>query len=197
MALEPVKIPQNVYVEDRVIGPVTLKQLFMCLAGGAISYGIWSIMKSSGNGGLFASLFSWSPLMIAAIFAFVKINGIPLFRMCLLLIEKLNKPNVRYWQPRIGLIINPRRLVPKYEDKQITRQEDKEENAIAELSSVLDNGPLSSKKEEKNGEALPIQKERIKAPSKAEAVNVDTVTSVATKESKPMGTPIIRDISPA
>lgn len=106
MALEPVKIPQNVYVEDRIIGPVTLKQLAITGVGCGISYGIWSVLTNSGFTSIVTTIVAWIPAVIAAAFAFVKINDISLFKMVLLAIEKSSKPNVRPWKSFPGISIN-------------------------------------------------------------------------------------------
>jgi hypothetical protein len=106
MALEPVKIPQNVYVEDRIIGPVTIRQIIIMGIGGAMSYALWSILAQSGYIGIVPLIIAWIPVTIAAAFAFVKINDISLFRMILLKIEQANKPSIRHWESTQGISLN-------------------------------------------------------------------------------------------
>ena len=120
MPIEAVKIPQNVYVEDRIIGPVTLKQLIITGIGGGISYVLYASVTKAGITNL--------PAVIAAAFAFMKINDLTLFNIILLAIESMSKPNLRYWSPSPGLSINL-----------ITRQSDKEfqmATAKAELNAT-------------------------------------------------------------
>lgn len=105
MAIEAVKIPQNVYVEDRIIGPITLKQLIITGIGAGISYVIFSIVTRAGLTVPFR-IVAWVPAMIAAAFAFFKINDLSLFTIILLAIEKANKPSQRYWRPHAGISIN-------------------------------------------------------------------------------------------
>ena len=64
MAIEPVKIPQNVYVEDRIIGPVTLKQLAMVGIGMGISYAIFASVNKNGTVGIPISV-AWSAANIS------------------------------------------------------------------------------------------------------------------------------------
>ncbi|MDD5075396.1 MAG: PrgI family protein, partial [Candidatus Peribacteraceae bacterium] len=80
MAIDPVKIPQNVYVEDRIIGPITLRQLIIVLLTGGLSYAIWGAMKSANGGyiGIIGTIIAWIPCAIGVVFAFVKIQGIGL-----------------------------------------------------------------------------------------------------------------------
>lgn len=106
MPIEPVKIPQNVYVEDRIIGPVTLRQLIITGIGAGISYVLFATVTKAGVTDITIRVLTWIPAVIAAAFAFLKINDLSLFNIILLIIEGMNKPNVRYWSPHSGLSIN-------------------------------------------------------------------------------------------
>jgi hypothetical protein len=199
MSIDPVKIPQNVYVEDRIIGPVTLRQIFLTLGGGGVSYAMFALVKQAGKLTLFTGLLSWSPLIIMAAFAFIKINGISLFRFSLLMAEKSGKPTVRYWQPRVGISITPKNFIPKKAkiiDSFSHSQEEYDE--IANLSSVLDTGiSLKEKKAEQmeeSGSGLPVQKDRVSVETPTEK-SVDTVT--AASEKQPVATSnIVQDVVP-
>jgi hypothetical protein len=106
MPIEAVKIPQNVYVEDRIIGPITMKQLLITGIGAGISYGLYATATKAGYVGIATVVITWTPAVIAAAFAFLKINDLSLFNIILLMIEGMNKPNTRYWSPSPGLSIN-------------------------------------------------------------------------------------------
>ncbi len=106
MAIDAVKIPQNVYVEDRIIGPVTLKHLVILGIGAGISYVIFAMVTKAGYKDITVQVLCWIPFMIAVAFAFIRINDLSLFNIILLAIESANKPNVRYWSPHPGLSIN-------------------------------------------------------------------------------------------
>lgn len=106
MPIEAVKIPQNVYVEDRIIGPVTLKQLFMTGAGLGISYVIFASAQKSGVTNVIFLGACWIPAVIGAAFSFIKVNDLSLFGIILISIEGINKPNTRYWSPHPGISIN-------------------------------------------------------------------------------------------
>ncbi len=142
MAIDAVKIPQNIYVEDRIVGPVTLRQIIICLMGMGVSYALWSLLKSAGLENILITAIAWIPTGIAAAFAFVKINGISLLRFVLLNIEKSQKPRFRQWQPRVGISINVRTIVPKaHGSGKAAPQAHETRNRIEELSAVLDAGP--------------------------------------------------------
>ena len=105
--MDYVKIPQNVRVQDKLIGPLGLKQIILIAVGGGFSYTLFAMMnKTYGYVPPVAHAFIWWPGILAAAFAVVRINDITLFRYCLLTIEMMSKPRQRVWQPRHGLIIN-------------------------------------------------------------------------------------------
>jgi len=156
MAIEPVKIPQNVDVEDHIIGPVTLRQLFLTLGGGGVSYAIFAIMKKAGALNIVTGILAWTPLILTVAFAFIKINGISLFHFTILLAEKSQMPPVRYWQVRQGVHIRPKGIVPKKAKEPDAKTSSQEQfNEISQLSNVLDSGPILS--EEKSSTAKPEQ----------------------------------------
>lgn len=146
MAFDPIKIPQNVYVEDRVIGPVSLRQIFMILGGGGVSYVLWSLMTQAGVVSVASGTIAAIPTVVMLMFAFVKISQIPLSRFCLLMIERSKKPAIRYWQPRTGIELRPYKASAKPEPESKTEPKAKKSSAdIEALSSVLDTDAFKKK----------------------------------------------------
>lgn len=80
------KIPQNVQIEDKIVGPLTLRQLIYLGVGGGISYAIYVIL---------AKQYYWEiwliptaiPALITLAVTFLKINGIPFGKWVFLMIE--------------------------------------------------------------------------------------------------------------
>ena len=78
--MQNVKIPQNVQIEDKLIGPLSLKQLILVGIGGGFSYTLFAaINKSVGYVPLTAHMVIWLPAIFSAAFALVRINDISLF----------------------------------------------------------------------------------------------------------------------
>lgn len=140
MAIEPVKIPADIQVEEKIIGPIGLRQIAILLATGAVSYIFFSIAKQGGPMTLFGIIMCWSPMTIGAAFAFLKVNDVGLFTLCLLYFEQMDKPTVRKFGPRKGLTINIRTGLPSEEKKKVEKKELAPSNALEELSSFLDDG---------------------------------------------------------
>jgi len=141
MAIDPVKIPQNVYIEDRIVGPLTLKQIIIVTVGCGFSYALFSmISKSYGVVALPLEVLVWVPGVLSFIFAFVRINDLSMLKLCLLLVERMNKPMTRTWTPRRGLIINVRTFTTPATQAHtpLTTVIEQKQQRIAELSTVLD-----------------------------------------------------------
>lgn len=71
------KIPQNVDIEDKLIGPLTLKQFLYVLGGAGL---VFIAYQYYNQGYLFFIEFTLITLVVAVLtiaFAFVKINGFP------------------------------------------------------------------------------------------------------------------------
>ena len=93
------KVPQNVQRADRIIGPVTLKQLIVLMITGGFSYVMFTQLNKMYYMNQLQQMLIWLPLAIGAAFAFIKIRGIPLFKFCLLTLEQtIFLPSKRFWQ---------------------------------------------------------------------------------------------------
>jgi len=109
MAIDPIKIPQNVYIEDRIVGPLTLKQIMTVGIGGGISYAVWaSASKAWGVVGIVPSIIIWTPCVLSIVFAFVKVNDLSMLKLVFLSIERMLKSPQRSWSPRRGITVNIR-----------------------------------------------------------------------------------------
>jgi len=85
-------VPQFIDVENQIIGPITTRQ-FMILLGATI---IMAISYKLFDFSLFVTI-SVTVLIIAATFAFVKINGQPFHLFILNFIQTWRRPNIRVW----------------------------------------------------------------------------------------------------
>ena len=157
--MDYVKIPQNVQIEDKLIGPLSIRQIALIAVGGGTSYALFSgLQKTYGAVPGIAHAFIWLPAIIFIAFAVVKIHDISLFRYVLLILETLSKPRRRVWRPRSGISIeieSPIALA-KYEKQKQKEAQSKEKNKeahekksdirIEELSTILDRGSDSAKR---------------------------------------------------
>jgi hypothetical protein len=88
------KIPQNVQIEDKIVGPLTLKQLAILGGGGGVTYLIYTALATK----YFVEVWIWfvlPPLLLTLAFTFLKINGIPFQRWIFLVVEYFVNPRKR------------------------------------------------------------------------------------------------------
>lgn len=90
------KVPQNVQREDKIVGPLTLKQLIICGAGGGVAYSIYVTLARD-----FIWL-TWVPpvvivLLLTAAFAFFRPLDLSFTKWVLRWIELTIIPSQRMW----------------------------------------------------------------------------------------------------
>lgn len=126
-------VPQFVDVEDKIIGPLTLKQFLTLLVGGIFCFLYWSIFK---NSGMFIVL-SLVTIGVFGAFAFVKLNGRPLTANIFSIIQFLLSSKTRVFQ-KIGerAWAMPAKKIQKEE---MTKQmEETTESRLNKLAYFLD-----------------------------------------------------------
>lgn len=87
------QVPQFIEVEDKIIGPLTLKQFFMLLAPGALAFILWFVLE----------FFLWVVVALmlgvfGAAAAFLKIGEQPFYRVFLALVGYTVKPRLYLWK---------------------------------------------------------------------------------------------------
>ncbi len=140
------KIPQNVGLEDRIVGPLTLRQLIILASGFGISYVLFAILSKLYELNIFEYIIILIPALFAAAFALIKINDIRLTKFLLLFMEFALKPKKRLWDHRgiAGIVAPDLEGVKKEKKEQETAEEEAKKTRKAtnlrELSQVLDSG---------------------------------------------------------
>lgn len=90
------KVPQNVQREDRIVGPLTLKQLIICAVGGGIAYAIYVSL------GREYEWITWLPpvafiAILTLLFAFIRPLDLSFARFIFVYLEFLLLPQKRSW----------------------------------------------------------------------------------------------------
>lgn len=86
-------VPQFVDVEDKILGPLTLKQFLLALAGGIGLLLLWYFFK------LWIVIIIGIPLLLLLVAAiFIKINGRPFFNFLTAFINYWIKPKIFIWK---------------------------------------------------------------------------------------------------
>ena len=92
------KVPQNIDLEDKVVGPFTMKQFAYLMAGGGLIYAIYSAYGPYENGIIYTILWSIPIAFLSLALTFVKINDRPFEYFLLNLVGYLFAPKRRIWQ---------------------------------------------------------------------------------------------------
>lgn len=89
------KVPQFIEVEDKLIGPLTLKQFLYLVAGAGLLLMLWFFLT------LTAFIIVAIPIGIFCLaLAFYKINGRPLVYFLGSLVKYLTKPRLYLWRKK-------------------------------------------------------------------------------------------------
>ena len=132
------KVPQNIDMEDKIIGPLTLTQFFYLLFGGLTLFILFKDLTPLGLFPLFVIL-SIPIGVITLAFAFVKIQNRPFSVFFMSAVKFMFKPKQRIWQHTIEPVKQhtppPQPVVQKVESKK-----NLDLGKINEVADILDKG---------------------------------------------------------
>jgi hypothetical protein len=89
------QVPQFIDVEDKIIGPLSLKQFFFLAGGGALVLMFFFLFKLA-----YAIMLSIPVIAISASLAFIKIGGMPLLRYISSVVGFAFKPQEYHWKKK-------------------------------------------------------------------------------------------------
>ena len=89
-------VPQFLDIEDKVIGPLTLKQFGYLAGAGGVIFMIYTVVP---NFALFI-LLSIPVFLLGVALAFVKINGRPFINLVVSFVTYMFKPKLYIWRKK-------------------------------------------------------------------------------------------------
>lgn len=141
------KVPQNIDMEDKIVGPLTLIQFLYVLGGGMIIYLLFQTLYTSSIA-LFVIL-SLPIALIALALAFLKIQEQPLSHFITAGLQFWQKPKMRYWH-NIGESLPILKDAPRPKVTQIAPAKKQiEKSNLEQLAYSLDTRPMDQQ-EQKN-----------------------------------------------
>jgi hypothetical protein len=144
------KIPQNIDVADKIVGPLTLRQLITVAIGAGISYVLFAISSKLYELNTLEYVVIALPAIIAAAAAFIKINNVPFTKFVLLSLEYAIKPKRRFWDHRGIVSITAPELEPIAIESLKIEEKGKKPVNLDELSRILDSGGFEKVEEVKH-----------------------------------------------
>ena len=92
------RIPQEVQIEDRIFGPITMRRLIILTIGGGITYMFYNGTQNSGFAVWFPLVFVFGSLTLAL--AFLEPFGMRFHKFLARAIEFFTLPRLRLWDKR-------------------------------------------------------------------------------------------------
>lgn len=133
------KVPQDVQREDRIVGPLTLRQLIMCGIGFTIAYAIYTVL-----GREYELITVLIPVIIIALitvtFAFIKPLNLNFEKYILYALEYyFILPKKRYWlKGTADPLAMSAPIVKKEVKKSTTPEKTSKKQSVEDLSKILD-----------------------------------------------------------
>ncbi|MFA5926720.1 MAG: PrgI family protein [Patescibacteria group bacterium] len=127
------KVPQNIDMQDRIIGPLTMIQFIYAIVGTGAAYSLYMTLPKPLN------LIAAVPVLIFTIcIVFIKINERPFLNFFLAMIEFLSAPKKRVWHH--GSVDNLKVIIYSNKDnsKQKAAVKHVSEDEIKKLAKKLD-----------------------------------------------------------
>ncbi|PIT97425.1 hypothetical protein COT77_01575 [Candidatus Berkelbacteria bacterium CG10_big_fil_rev_8_21_14_0_10_41_12] len=130
------KVPQNIDLEDKIVGPFTMKQFVYLLIGGFIIYGFYSFLSKNYDNFTAVFLLVAIPVgLICFAFVFVKVNDRPFEVFVKNIIKFLTSPKQRIW----GEGYTPENVIiddPTVKEKETDKQKDS--RSLDEIAKSLE-----------------------------------------------------------
>ncbi|MBU0706493.1 PrgI family protein [Patescibacteria group bacterium] len=136
------KIPQNVGIEDKIVGPFSLRQLIILAIGGGISYTLYAITARIYELNFIEYILIAMPTIFALALAMLKIHNVSFGKYIILMMEFAIKPKKRIWDHRgISALVAPD-LTEKsaVAQKGATEEKVRKNVNLGDLSAMLDSG---------------------------------------------------------
>jgi hypothetical protein len=114
-------VPQFIDVEDKVIGPISVRQFITMLAGGGLIFLDYELIYRLNNNFWFFVIVAFFTGAATLVFTFIKVNGRPFHYFLLNLIATMKEPRLRIWNKTLSVgelrrqktpLANPTSVVP-------------------------------------------------------------------------------------
>lgn len=136
------KVPQNVQMADKIVGPLTLKHMIIIGAGGGLAYLVYTIL---------AREYFWEvwlpPVAVIVIFtlliAFVKIYNVSFGKFIILFLENHMIPRNRIWTKSSAEVfgldpIQSKQTLKKPKDKDKAKRATETMKKLDDITKLLD-----------------------------------------------------------
>lgn len=144
------KIPQEVGIADKIVGPFSLRQLIIIAIGVGISYVLFALASKLYELNTLEYIVIALPGIVSLAAAMVKVNNIPLPQFTLLALEFAIKPKKRVWDHRgiLGIVApDLSDNKPSAERTALNGKKERKDVNLEDLTRILDSGGFEHIKE--------------------------------------------------
>lgn len=135
--MQQVVVPQFLDVEDKIIGPVTVRQFLEMVVGGLIEVIMYKLLTFPTF--IVLGLIFWGLVLIVA---FLKVNGQPFHLFFLNFVQTLKNPKLKVWR-KIGALYTTEEETAKAEVRPAaSRRPAISTSKISEIALVIDTGGI-------------------------------------------------------
>lgn len=127
------KVPQNIDMQDRILGPLTMIQFIYAVVGGGFCYGIYMTIPSPFS---FILLIPAAFLTVALVF--IKVNERPFLDFLLSMMQFLTVPRERVWHHENLSDMTVEIYKTKTSSQPVIQSKSLTHNQISELARKLD-----------------------------------------------------------
>lgn len=159
-------VPQFIDVEDKILGPISVRQFIIFLVSAGLVAGAYQILyKLANQTGAF--LFTAIGVILATVaFAFVRVNGRPFHLFLLNLLQTVKNPRMRLWNNDVSERLQYRLELPPPPPPPL--KQPLTETKLAHLALLVDTGGAFHDESEETGfwgQDLPGRQSRTTNPS--------------------------------
>jgi hypothetical protein len=126
-------VPQFIDVENKIIGPLTVRQFLTFLVGAGLMFAVFKLASF-----WLAAIENLFIFALTGLFAFLKINGRPFHYFLLNLIQTLRRPTLKIWNKQA--IFRREKEEKKKEPPRMIVKKHLTASRLSELSLVVDTG---------------------------------------------------------
>lgn len=135
--MQQVVVPQFLDVEDKILGPITVRQFLELMIGGLIIVVFYQLFD--------ITLFVISSLVVLAIsvvFAFARINGQPFHVFLLNFIQTLRNPKLKIWKKSFEVVKGVDEGKEVLPVAHLTARQRVSASKISEIALIIDTGGM-------------------------------------------------------
>ncbi len=131
-------VPQFIEVEDKILGPISVRQFIIFLVGGGLIVGAYQILYRLANQPIIFLFTAAGILFGLVVFAFVRVNGRPFHLFLLSLLQSVKNPRMRLWNNFVNERLQYRREPPP--PPPLPTKKPLPETTLAKLALLVDTG---------------------------------------------------------